>query len=114
LHNDEEQNVRNDTQSLKTLQKSLSSITNGKPEILQVNFKPQDGLHEALSAPVTEVAMFRFDGSPPPDGHQNVEKAANALTESGATLHGWSYGIIHRALEKDGLKGKAALLIVGW
>ena len=86
----------------------------GQAEVFHVDFEPQRGLHEALSAPVTEVATFAFEGGPPEDAFQNIEKAAEALKKGGATFHGWSYGTTHETVANEGFEGKNAVLVAGW
>ena len=96
------------------IEDSWKPIMNSQPEIVHVDFEPVRGLQEAISAPVTEVATFSFDGSPPEDAYQNVEKAVEVLKKAGATFQGWAYGSTHEIIEKNGIKGKSAVLIGGW
>ncbi|KAK5131062.1 hypothetical protein LTR08_001348 [Meristemomyces frigidus] len=91
-----------------------SLIMTGQAEVLHVDFEPQRGFYEAVSAPVTEVATFAFDSSPPEDAYRNVEKAIEALKKEGVKDHGWSYGEHARDGDEGGCKGKSAVLVVGW
>lgn len=85
------------------------------PGIVHVDFEPQDGFKAAMTAPVTEVATFYFDGGPPENAHDGVKKALeNCQNETGFKIRGHGYGFTHETLEKDGLKGKAAVLVIGW
>lgn len=94
--------------------KRLSTIFNGAPDVIHVDLKPDGGLPAALSAPVTEVATFYFDGGPPENAHEGVEKAMNALKAEGHNLQGWAYGTTYEEIERDGHKGKGAVLTIGW
>ena len=84
------------------------------PDIVRVDFKPEEGLAAALSAPVTEVAKFHFDGGPPDHADEGVRKCLDALQEEGHNLLGWAYGTTYETLEKDGVSGKGAVLVIGW
>ena len=84
--------------------------------MVHVDFKPDGGLAAALSAPVTEVATFFHDGAPP-EGHEaNVAKfRENAEKhEAAKDILGVAYGTTYEEVEKDGVKGKAAVLAIGW
>ena len=69
----------------------------------------------SLSAPVTEIATFYFDGAPPDDAFESAKKCIEIIgKDAGENVLGWSYGITHEDIEKDGVKGKGAVLTVGW
>jgi len=84
------------------------------PSLLHVDLKPEGGLTSALSAPVTEVATFYFDGAPPENAAEGVDKALNALVAEGHKLAGWAFGVTYEEFEKDGVKGKCGILTIGW
>lgn len=92
----------------------FDTIFEGSPDIVHVDMQPEGGLAAALSAPVTEVATFYFNDGPPSNAHEGVEKALNALKAEGHILQGWAYGPTHETIEKDGVKGKGAVLAIGW
>ncbi len=72
-------------------------------------------MKRATSQPVTEVATFYFDGAPPEDAVESVTKFIDVCQkESGQTVAGWAYGITHEEIEKDGVKGKGGVLLIGW
>lgn len=84
------------------------------PDIVRVDFQPEEGLAAALEAPVTEVAKFYFDGGPPDNAHEGVQKCLDAIKGEGHNLMGWAYGTTYETLEKDGVSGKGAVLVIGW
>lgn len=80
-----------------------------------VDFQPASALNTVLSAPVTEIVTFYFDGVPPPAYSENVEKFAKVAEEKKVDgYQGLAYGFTHEEVEKDGIKGKAAVLAIGW
>ncbi|KAK1059663.1 hypothetical protein LTR12_002051 [Friedmanniomyces endolithicus] len=56
-----------------------------------VDFRPFTAFIRATEAPVTEVATFYFEGSAPT-----------------------AAGLSHEELESEGVKGTAAMLLIGW
>jgi hypothetical protein len=86
------------------------------PQIHHVDFEPAGALAKAFSAPVTEVATFYCDFEPISDWLSNASKAAKRLEEQPASAGylGSSYGITHEVLEYKGVKGKAAVIAIGW
>lgn len=69
----------------------------------------------ALKAPVTEIATFYFN-----DIAQDYTKGVHDFIslclkdQSGMNFHGYATGPTHEVMEKDGVKGKAGVLIIGW
>ncbi|KAH9829767.1 hypothetical protein Tdes44962_MAKER02245 [Teratosphaeria destructans] len=83
--------------------------------IFHVDFDAPAALAKVFSAPVTEVATFYFEGAPPADYVQQAKKLATVLEENkvdgylGATL-----GTSYEEIEREGVKGKVGVLVVGW
>jgi heme-degrading monooxygenase HmoA len=97
------------------LEKFLS-ITEGGPSIMRhVDFKPDGALATVFSAPVTEFATFYFDDEPPADYVETVaNKMGDVLREGAEGYLGHAVGVTHEVVEHEGVKGKAAVLAVGW
>jgi len=91
----------------------LNSILASNVQGMHVDFVPQGALSKTLSAPATEVAIFYFDGGPPSGYTDNAGKIDEALREVDGYL-GCTVGITHETLEKEGVKSKAAVLVIGW
>ncbi|KAK3067256.1 hypothetical protein LTR53_015975 [Teratosphaeriaceae sp. CCFEE 6253] len=89
------------------------SLVDGDVSMMHADFKPEGALLKAFSAPATEIATFYFDGEPPADYLENVGKLGPVLEGVDGFL-GSAVGITHETLEKEGVKGKAAVLAVGW
>ena len=84
-------------------------------EMVHVEFKPEGGFKSSLSASVTEIATFFYDGKPSDDTYEQVEKFMDIGQKEGdMKITGWSYGLTHEELEKDGTKGIGAVLTIGW
>jgi len=96
--------------------KRLGAIMFASPQIHHVDFEPAGALAKAFSAPVTEVATFYCDVEPISDWLSNASKAVSRLEEQPASA-GYlssSYGITHEVVEYKGVKGKAAVIAIGW
>ncbi|KAK4951951.1 hypothetical protein LTR10_009871 [Elasticomyces elasticus] len=91
----------------------LNSICEGNVSGMHIDFVPAGGLSKTLSAPATEIATFYFDGEPEADYTDNVAKLDKALQGIDGYL-GYTIGITHETLEKEDVKGKAAVLTIGW
>ncbi|KAM0721989.1 hypothetical protein Q7P37_002915 [Cladosporium fusiforme] len=81
-----------------------------------VDFEPAGSLSRAISAPITEIVTFYYDYSPDADW---LTTAAEAEKRLGKELKspGYmniAYGITHEEVEYMSIKGKAALLMLGW
>jgi hypothetical protein len=72
-------------------------------------------LSTALSAPVTELATFYFEGAPPKDHLEGVHKFRQLAEEKKWEGYlGSAAGITYEEVEREGVKGKAAVLAIGW
>ncbi|TKA71980.1 hypothetical protein B0A55_06992 [Friedmanniomyces simplex] len=89
------------------------AIVDGEVSIVHADFKPEGALSKAFSAPVTEVATFYFHGEPPSDYVENVGKLDKTLQSVDGYL-GYAIGITHETVEKEDVKGKAAVVTIGW
>ena len=79
------------------------------------DFKPEGSLNKTFSAPVTEIAVFGFEGNPPEGYIDEVTKFGKILDEEKFEGYlGSSIGVTYEDLERDGVKGKAAVLAIGW
>lgn len=95
--------------------KTFGTIIGGDISLIHVDFQPEGGATKAMGAPVTEVATFHFDGAPPDDAYDSCKKFIEICEkEAEQKVYGWSYGITHEEIEKDGVKGKGAVLLIGW
>jgi heme-degrading monooxygenase HmoA len=93
-----------------------ATIMAGPVGIFHVDFEPAGELGKALKAPVTEIATFYCEGEPGKDWKSNAAKAGEWL-EKEATAAGYlggAYGITHEEVEYKGVKGKAAVIAIGW
>ncbi|KAK0312212.1 hypothetical protein LTR01_003126 [Friedmanniomyces endolithicus] len=80
-----------------------------------VEFRPFTAFMRATEAPVTEVATFYFDGSAPTgvlDRFTRFREVLNKQHVSGVL--GAAAGLSHEELESEGVKGTAAVLLIGW
>jgi hypothetical protein len=88
----------------------------GPVEISHVDFEPAGALSKAVSAPVTEIATFYCEGEPGSEWMSNAAKAGDWLQREAAEAGylGIAYGITHEEVEYKGVKGKAAVIAIGW
>lgn len=72
-------------------------------------------LTETMSAPATEIATFYF-GSDPPAGYlDGVNKFRDIIAKEDVEGYlGGAVGITHEEVEREGVKGKGAVLLIGW
>lgn len=83
------------------------------PTFMHINF--EGNLTGAIKAPVTEVATFYFNDLP-----ENYTKGVHDFIgycvreRPDMDFHGYATGSTHEVVEKDGVKGRAGVLIVGW
>ncbi|KIW78342.1 hypothetical protein Z517_08177 [Fonsecaea pedrosoi CBS 271.37] len=85
------------------------------PSAQRINFEPAEGLLKALGAPVTEIATFYFEGTPSDEYLAGVcvfQSAVKAEVDSGPLAS--AAGMTHAEVERDGVKGKAVKLVIGW
>ncbi len=96
--------------------KSFGTIIGGDISLIHVDFKPEGGAIKSMGAPVTEVATFYFDGGPPEDAYESCKKFIEICEkeEPEKKIYRWAYGTTHEEIEKDGVKGKGAVLLIGW
>ncbi|KAM0716103.1 hypothetical protein Q7P37_008617 [Cladosporium fusiforme] len=93
----------------------LQPVMGGAPAISHIDFQPSASiLNNAFSAPVTEIATFYFDAEPNSDWLSNAAKAAEWLRKDAKGFLDVAYGITHEVVEYKGVKGKAAVIAVGW
>lgn len=90
----------------------------GPVDIHHVDFEPAGALRKALSAPVTEFATFYCDAQSAPGAEwkSNAAKAGEWLEKEASQVGylGLAYGVTHEEIEYKGVKGKAAVIAVGW
>ena len=93
-----------------------ATIMDGPVEIAHVDFEPAGALSKAISAPVTEIATFYCEGEPGSEWMSNAAKAGEWLAREAAEAGylGIVYGITHEEVEYKGVKGKAAVIAIGW
>jgi len=97
---------------LNTLSKKLLSESN---EIYHVDFQPHSEFIAALQAPSTEFARFFFAGEPPSDYMSIYLKEIGPKQKAKSPgLLSIAAGITHEEVEYKGVKGKAAVLVLGW
>jgi hypothetical protein len=92
----------------------LGTIHTDVPDVVHVDFWPDKGLSAALSAPVTEVATFYYDEAPPETAFEGAKTLIEALKKDGVKIMGWAFGTTHEVIERDGVRGKGNILVVGW
>lgn len=85
-------------------------------QMMHVDFKPEGGLTKATSAPITEVATFYFGGEAPSGYEDGVHQFRDIIDKDKAAGYlGSALGITHEDdVEREGAKGKAAVLVIGW
>lgn len=96
------------------LQRFLS-ITDGAPSMVHADLEPSGDALKALSAPVTEVATFYFDGEPSQSYASGLTKFREVIEKGNIEgFLGGAAGVTYEEVEREGSKGKAAILVVGW
>ncbi|WPH04201.1 Hypothetical protein R9X50_00708900 [Acrodontium crateriforme] len=101
------------SETYQPFRQNFSSIMAGPPTIFHADM--QGSPSKAYGAPVTEVATFWFDGAPPADYIDGATKFGKLIEESKfAGYHGLAVGVTHEELEREGVKGQAAVAIIGW
>lgn len=91
----------------------IGQIVGGEPLLIHVDFNSPGALTKAISAPITEMATFFFDGAPSSDYVSGAEKAEQWISGGDGFL-GMAWGTTHEEVERDGVKGKAAVVVIGW
>ena len=92
----------------------LGTIHNSMADVVHVDFQPDGGASKALSAPVTEVATFYYDMESPGIAFDGAKTLIEALKTEGVNILGWAFGTTHEVIERDGVRGKGNMLVVGW
>lgn len=96
----------------------IMSTVSGPPSIFHVDFCPSGGLTHALSAPVTEKAVFYFEsdsGDAAEDWAVSVQEwMAKVQTEGADSAKGFAAGLSHEEMEGEGGKGKIGVIVIGW
>lgn len=92
----------------------LGTIHAGVEGVVHVDFRPEGGVSVALSAPVTEVATFYYNDAPPETAFEGAKTLIEALKKDGVNILGWAFGTTHEVIERDGVRGKGNVLVVGW
>lgn len=101
--------------SYKPFLERFMGIAAGRPDIIHADMVPEGAVAKAFAAPVTEIATFYFGGEAPSDYLDKVLEFGKALEKEqpeGYLASG--VGITHEEIEKDGHKGKGAVLTIGW
>lgn len=102
------------TEAYKPFLQRFLSITGGPPTMIHADLEPAGEVIKAFNAPVTEFATFYF-GAEPPEGylagvHKFRESADQARVDG---LHASAIGLTYEDIEREGVKGKGAVLVVG-
>ncbi|KAK5118736.1 hypothetical protein LTR85_007942 [Meristemomyces frigidus] len=98
-----------------SVEDGLHSLPPGNLFINRVSFSPFDDFTKAITAPVTEVATLYYNGTPPPDSMDGLVEMRRVFSKH--QIPGWralAGGITHEAVEYEGAKGKAVVLVIGW
>lgn len=92
-----------------------AQIMAGPADIAHVDFGPDgEALSKALSAPVTEIATLYYEGQPGANWSGDMVKVGEVIEKAAEGFLGAAYGVTHEEVEYQGVKGKAAMLAVGW
>lgn len=86
----------------------------GPPSFLHVDF--EGDLRAALDAPVTELATFYFQNDTPQNYTKGVHDFIQLCVKESPEqkVYGYATGTSHEEVEREGVKGKAGVLAVGW
>ncbi|KAK1082524.1 hypothetical protein LTR33_003861 [Friedmanniomyces endolithicus] len=80
-----------------------------------VDFRPFTAFIRATEAPVTEVATFFFEGAAPTAVLDRVTRFREVLNKQHVSgVLGAAAGLSLEELESEGVKGTAAMLLIGW
>ncbi|QIX00863.1 hypothetical protein AMS68_006380 [Peltaster fructicola] len=91
----------------------VKTIITGPPQITHVEFKPAGALHETLSASVTEIATFYFDSEVPAEYGNGIDEWS-AVADQIPNAKSIAWGATYESIEKDDVRGKAAVVLIGW
>lgn len=96
------------------LQRFLTIVA-GAPTIIHSDLQPYADALETLSAPVTEIATFYFGSDPPEKYIDGVNKFREVVDKESVDGYlGGAVGITYEEVEREGVKGKGAVLVIGW
>lgn len=92
----------------------FKTIMAGPPQFMHIPF--EGDLSAACSAPVTELATFYFDGTPPANYARGVHDFIQTCVDAkpAQKLYGYATGVCEEEVEREGVRGKAGVLVVGW
>jgi hypothetical protein len=110
------------------LQRLDNAIDTSKAAFHHVDFQPPGSLAKAVNAHVTEITTLYFgdgasaedcDGSPAEDWLYEVDQVVRVMGREGSLTSasefmGVAYGITHEEVSRDGVKGKAGVVLMGW
>ena len=100
------------------LERLDKAIDTSKAAFHHVDFQPLNELSKVASAPVTEISTFFFgDGAPGAEWLGDAAKSAELMgkeDQASSGVVGLAYGITHEELSRDGVNGKAAVVMIGW
>ena len=102
------------TAAFQTVRDKLNLIHDDPPDVIHIDLQPEKGVSEALSAPITEVATFYYNGSPPETSFEGAKTLLEALMKDGVKIMGWAFGTTHEVIKRDSVRGKRNVLLVGW
>lgn len=84
-------------------------------EIFHIDFEPASKLRNVLLSPVTEVATFFFDDTPPTDYLDGAATfAEHCVNETDSGFIDLVAGVTYDTVERGSVRGKAAMVLIGW
>lgn len=98
-----------------TLDDRITKRSSGSARMHHVDFSPYAEFTKAVAAPVTEVAMLYYAGTPPADCMDGLGEMRQVFVKH--QIPGWralAGGITHEDAEYGGVKGRAVVLVIGW
>ncbi|TKA69430.1 hypothetical protein B0A55_07630 [Friedmanniomyces simplex] len=94
---------------------SIGKIRGSPYTPYHVDFRPFTAFMRATEAPVTEVATFYFDGSAPTAVLDRFTRFREVLSKQQVSgVLGAAAGLTHEELDSEGVRGTAAVLVIGW
>lgn len=83
--------------------------------MVHVDFLPEGASDKVFGAPMTEVAMAYYDGAVPAEYVDVVLAFGKRIAREGVEgCLGMVVGITHEDVQMEEVKGKAALVCLGW
>ncbi|SMY28711.1 unnamed protein product [Zymoseptoria tritici ST99CH_1A5] len=93
----------------------ILALIDGAPSMIHTDLEPAASVAPALAAPVTEIATFYFGGEAPEDYISGVHKFRDILEKEKSDGYlGAAIGLTVEEVEREGHKGKGAVLVIGW